>query len=89
MVRVRNVWYAATMLMCRRRFRAYAMADFKRFRPQAVTNIDVPSTVALTNHWITTFLQSLEGHETNTAILITKVWPDNIVENMPFDGIDR
>ena len=77
------------MLMCGRRLCADPVADLERFRAETVTDVDVASTLSLAHHSIAAFLQPLESHESYATILVAEIRPNDIVEYMSFDSIDR
>jgi len=69
-------------------FDAVSVADSEAFHSEPVADFDVASGGAVTEHTVATFLEALERDETDTAIFVSKVGPDKVVEDVLLYCVD-
>lgn len=74
--------------MAGRALDAVPMTNSKAFYGEAVADFDVSGGGAVTEHAVAAFLEALERDETDTAVFVSEVGPDEIVEDVLFDGVD-
>jgi hypothetical protein len=65
-----------------------AVRDFEAADGEAVADFDVAVAVAFSYSNVAAFLKALEGEEADTAVFVCEVWPDDVVEEVGFDGVD-
>jgi len=65
-----------------RALHAVSVADFESLDPYTITYFDESSSAPLAKRNITTFCESLEGHQAYTPVFVCEVWPNNIVEDV-------
>lgn len=97
-VGVRGAPYGGVDAICGRRgnaaaamgmaFHAVAVGDTPGFDGEAITELDVASSVSVAERDIPTFDEAHVGDEADAAFFIGEVGPDDIVEDVGFDGVD-
>ena len=67
---------------------AVAVGDFEALDAEPVTYFYVAAAVALAQCDVAAFGEPLECHKPDAAVFVGQVGPDDVVEEMRFDGID-
>ena len=67
---------------------AVAMGDTPSFDGEAIAEFNVTSSVTVSQRDIPAFDETHVGDQADTAFLIREVGPDDIIENVGFDGVD-
>lgn len=66
----------------------FAVADLEPFCAETFAYLDVPATLASSDHDIPTFFESLKRDKADPAILVSQIWPYHVVEDVLLYGID-
>lgn len=83
-----DVGIGAAMHMARSTH-AVPMADFEPTDAETIADFNVASSATFSKGDVTAFLEALEGHEAHATVFVGKVGPNNVVEDVCFDRVDR
>jgi len=67
---------------------AVAVGDFEALDAETVAYFYVAAAVAFAQRDVAAFGEPLECHEPDAAVFVGQVGPDDVVEEVRFDGID-